>query len=623
MVWIIPRKRSSHTRSKLFSKYKNIIVDEYFIMQKRKNSAPPSSRPPYRIITRGEYPYYEIAYGHDKNELKEKEWAYVANQDFVKLFPSNVDAKGIKQWFVAHFTQVALESGSPELKSNLSDDDHDDNDSNPSLSLPTTPKQSVSGGPLSKPSISLARKGAATTPAYTIPTMYTTQRMAAAKVTDLPSPVSGFSAWLPLCVVLNLTLILVRDASGTGYLASVVALNFFLAAVVLGNDPWFVLFIGKAKDIQQLESLSSPAANQTTVHLSAATLNDTEPKKTLKPARKKLDSEAPKRKPETDTSTSESEEEEDHTGDTGGTETHQPEPLEPKALELRVAGGSTHCDYEESFDCVNSWCATDAANFRVRIPPNYKKTKAKGPSDASLFHCAGFDIFYSPAKLCNIGAKITLPPFNFDDSAEKVPKLSPAEKKELAYCNGVPAVFIINFQIPAYTPAFFGAGEGKGYSVVMYFVLKAESRPLVKAQSTSAVRLLKRFCEGYKTEDLHCRLKAIPQVVNIDELDLARMIMSALRTYNAKPFLTGPKFHTFHEGEGYLEVDVDIHRFCYPARLLSSQFLPFLPQMVIDVGIVIEGIGDEEQPEQVLGCCRLFKIDHRCAHLTEPTDPPS
>lgn len=389
------------------------------------------------------------------------------------------------------------------------------------------------------------------------------------------------------------------------------ALNLLLVAVVLNSKPPFVIFTGTVESLKQLQQSKAPV-------VVAGARSASGPKNLAQSSviKKRVPT---ARRPETDTSSSDSD-----VPDAVAPTPPEPVNLEPKPLEKRVAGESTCYDYEETFNTVNSWCTTDAANFRVRIPPNYKKTKAKGPSEASLFHCAGIDIFYSPNKLNDIGGRIQLPPFNFDEHNPNTPKLSAAEMKEMASCNGVPSVFIVNFQIPSYTPSVFSTpGDGPGYSVVYYFVLKPETRKLLEEQSNSAVRLLKRFCEGYKTEGLHGRLKAIPQVVNIDELDLGRVINSALRTYNAKPFLTGPKFHTFHEGEGYLEVDVDIHRFCYPARLLSSQFLPYLPQMVIDVGIVIEGVGDEEQPEQMLGCCRLFKIDHNCAHLTEPCQRPS
>lgn len=71
------------------------------------------------------------------------------------------------------------------------------------------------------------------------------------------------------------------------------------------------------------------------------------------------------------------------------------------------------------------------------------------------------------------------------------------------------------------------------------------------------------------------------QLVNGDELDLGSTLSTVLKNYNAKPFLTGPKYHNFHEGKGYLEVDVDIHRFCYLARKVSVGFMDHLPKMVL------------------------------------------
>jgi hypothetical protein len=52
------------------------VQSEYFKLQRRKTSASKDSkRPPYRIVTKGEYPFYEVAYSEDLELIKQKEWA--------------------------------------------------------------------------------------------------------------------------------------------------------------------------------------------------------------------------------------------------------------------------------------------------------------------------------------------------------------------------------------------------------------------------------------------------------------------------------------------------------------------------------------------------------------------
>jgi len=167
-------------------------------------------------------------------------------------------------------------------------------------------------------------------------------------------------------------------------------------------------------------------------------------------------------------------------------------------------------------------------------------------------------------------------------------------------------------------PMFGAPGDGVGYSLVFYFVMTKEGRRAIESGSTPAARLYERFCKGWQSEGLHSRLKCIPQVVDIHELDVGLTWNSFLAKYNAKPFLTGPKCHVFYEGKGYLEADVDIHRYCYLARKMCPALVGSLTLMKVDVGIVVEGQGDDEQPETLLGCVRMNHIDTRTAHLLEP-----
>ena len=118
---------------------------------------------------------------------------------------------------------------------------------------------------------------------------------------------------------------------------------------------------------------------------------------------------------------------------------------------------------------------------------------------------------------------------------------------------------------------------------------------------------------------------------NLDEVGLP----NAAATYNGKPVLiakTGALYHERQEqraagdaaaagggdaaGDGavsFLEMDINVHRFSYPARAgLQSIFGRFC-EMEMAVGFVIEGRSDVELPEVMLGAAQLNRCDWESA----------
>lgn len=59
------------------------------------------------------------------------------------------------------------------------------------------------------------------------------------------------------------------------------------------------------------------------------------------------------------------------------------------------------------------------------------------------------------------------------------------------------------------------------------------------------------------------------------------------------------------QGSNYVEIDVNIHNFCYLARKGANSLFGDLHKFVIDLGLVVEGRDDDELPEQILGCAQL------------------
>ena len=329
-----------------------------------------------------------------------------------------------------------------------------------------------------------------------------------------------------------------------------------------------------------------------------------------------------------------------------------------------VAGCSTH--YSEKAELA-SWCRTAGESFQVRIGPNYKRTKAKSASAPSLYECVGVDILQAESKIDHIARCIKLPLpqerlVRRDLSSQRVEQRrkaaaallaasaasqasvgagadgSPVVDPQLAALMaeqpdgdfedefeyvagpddaaiGVPPLWVVNFQIPAYPPPMpmWGKKEdGEGYSVVLYYALTEQAKDDLRHNATPAAKLLKAFVRDCGDEKLHGRYKSIPKIMNPDDCEVGRTVRSLIQSYNAKPFLTGPWCHAFIKGPGYVEVDIDVHRFRFVARKGAHSFLESLKSMVIDIAFVVEGQDDSELPEQIQAATRL--------HFPSPQD---
>ncbi|KAF0744377.1 hypothetical protein Ae201684P_018293 [Aphanomyces euteiches] len=236
------------------------------------------------------------------------------------------------------------------------------------------------------------------------------------------------------------------------------------------------------------------------------------------------------------------------------------------------------------------WTQLAATRFNVRKGPNYRRTKAKAPSENALLTLIATDAYRSDTKIDNIGKVVQLPDL-------------PNERRD---------ILIINCQVPCYTPSNPLWGEqktdGDGFNFVTYFAIPPNVRDKMNETNPAepAIKLFKAFLQD--DSPIRDRLKAIGVVVNPTEQNLGRMEKHLLETYNGQPILTRPQ-HRFYRGDGYFEVDIDAHIFNFVARKGLCGVADHFGNMVVDFGFVLEGQEDDELPEQILGCVRLCKVD--------------
>ena len=253
-----------------------------------------------------------------------------------------------------------------------------------------------------------------------------------------------------------------------------------------------------------------------------------------------------------------------------------------------------------------SWSVCDPKTWRVRCGPNYRKNKYKAFSKSPpLYNMVAVDVFRCEQKVENFAKYLRIG----SSIASRDPNLA--------------EIMIITLLAPHYEHSLFKKREdGPGSITVLYLRL---SDWAVKHPTHPSVKLMSRFQNCHDSDPFRNRFKMIARTMNLQDLGLGRIERTIASKYNATPLLTRPQ-HCFYKGDGYFEIDIDVHRFNYLCRRTGHQQLKKFPKYIIELGFVIQAESDVEMPERMLGCCRLYKVDYFNAPeldpvLTRPTSP--
>jgi len=223
-----------------------------------------------------------------------------------------------------------------------------------------------------------------------------------------------------------------------------------------------------------------------------------------------------------------------------------------------VAIGSTLSKVEsESLLVLGSYCVIGGDDFKVRCK-DFLTKKQKTESEAAMLTVYAADLFRGSKKLTNI--------MNYVQFPTDLPEIK-RDPKDTSYC---PQLLVLNVMLPLYQPQMIGSKDnGESLHFVLYLIITQEAYDSIVAGKTSPTKLLKTFLQvdatAQKDYEMRGRLKAIPELLNTKDINLG-LLKSLVQNYNGKPFLTGPKYHSFIKNERYLEVDVDIHKYVYLAK---------------------------------------------------------
>uniref|UniRef100_A0A7S3Z124 Protein ENHANCED DISEASE RESISTANCE 2 C-terminal domain-containing protein n=1 Tax=Lotharella globosa TaxID=91324 RepID=A0A7S3Z124_9EUKA len=246
------------------------------------------------------------------------------------------------------------------------------------------------------------------------------------------------------------------------------------------------------------------------------------------------------------------------------------------------------------------WEKIDPGSYKLRCGPNYKRNGYKKPSEGSYYDIIAVDAFHSNEKK------------HVSDIGNKVDLADLMKPEEVGWYKGLPRIWIVVLQIPAYAPSFVGSiQDGEGFAVVFYFKLNKTGLAAIDAGQGSS-RVMRQFLD--KPLDIadadrgaH-QWKNMVRLANSEALQLGWVLQSYVTKYNAKPFLSR-NCKSYYRGESYFEVDVDIHRFNYISRQGMYSFKDKLKELTLDIGFVVQCDTDDELPEKLLGCVRLKELD--------------
>jgi len=248
------------------------------------------------------------------------------------------------------------------------------------------------------------------------------------------------------------------------------------------------------------------------------------------------------------------------------------------------------------------WSSCDVSRFRLRLE-SYKRDKRKGVSKASYYDAIGVDLLSTTTRLDHVARFINFETFRQDY----------LKGDEKSWRHGLPAFFVVNFQLPLYEPSIWGASDGPGVSLVFYFRLTREGIRMAQEEKGPSL-LLKRFCgaagvSGRAESEIHSRWKNIVHINNKDTLNLSFVTKNLVQQFSGKPFLTRSKKHIFRT-ESYLEVDINQHTSNYVKKRTVFNLKEHLASMSLDVGFLVEAQEENEMPERLIGSVTLKGLDY-------------
>jgi len=244
-----------------------------------------------------------------------------------------------------------------------------------------------------------------------------------------------------------------------------------------------------------------------------------------------------------------------------------------------------------------TWSNGYGSSFKVRQGPNYVKTRKKAPSAESIYEIFAFDCWKTEKfKITNVAQFYEIP--------------SRPVVSEKFY---LPPVLIINVLVPAYDPPLFGyeMNDGEGWSMVIFAELTQSSKnQLVKGSLTPGMKLFQQFIEGGKDSPYGDRLKVIARILNINEAynQYGPVVGLLVSQYNGTPFLARDSPTFYHVPGKYFGIDLDAHLFGTVAKKGLAGIKNYMNKIVYDIGFLIEGRSNEENPEQILASIRISKI---------------
>mmetsp|Transcript_80882 Transcript_80882/g.252293 ORF Transcript_80882/g.252293 Transcript_80882/m.252293 type:complete len:393 (-) Transcript_80882:100-1278(-) len=259
-----------------------------------------------------------------------------------------------------------------------------------------------------------------------------------------------------------------------------------------------------------------------------------------------------------------------------------------------------------------SWSRGDGSGFQIRDSCRNGRVSKIGSSGA-LYECMSVDVVRSGCKVSEVLGRLV-----------PVPSSQSTQRNgELGWWPGcpLPRVLCVVAQLPEQVGPVFGEhpAEDAGVSIVTIFRIKPETiRVLRSCRWPADLRMFVDFVKAGKTDLPTDRggsktsglMKAVAAVGNLEEVGVPKLLLPTVRKYSGKPCLITKSGTVFKDPSGeWLEIDIDLRRFCRLARTMLVSLRDLLPRSSVHCGFTIQGCDDDELPEGIVCDMWLHNIN--------------